>query len=149
MGGYALRIEDLMKIRTFIAGALVAVGFLAVGLPVVAPVTQAQAKPSINLGREHYKGRWVWAPLPNVKRDPNNVSLIQFVGPNRIVYSYNKWVIEVNVKRDAGVLSFTSNGRNQFVLASPSPGRFNAAFWEDFTSAARPPDATAIFTLKR
>jgi len=138
-----------MKIGTFIAGALVAAGILAVGLPVAAPVTAAQAKPSISLGKEHYKARWIWSPALKAKRDPNNVSYIQFTGPNRIVYTYNKIIVEVNVKRDAGnVFAFTTNGRNQFILVSPSPGRFNAAFWDDFTSPSRPPDATAVFTLR-
>lgn len=138
-----------MKIRTFISGALVAAGILVAGLPVVAPVTAAQAKPSINLGREHYKARWIWSPALKAKRDPNNVSFIQFTGPNRIVYTYNKIVVEVNVRREAGnVVSFTTNGKNQFIMVSPSPDRLNAAFWDNFTSPARPPDATAIFTLR-
>ncbi|MCK0209232.1 hypothetical protein MWN33_14445 [Starkeya koreensis] len=137
-----------MNVKTFV-GAALAAALLAAGIPPGVPVAAAQAKPAINMGKGYYQGRWVWNGALRSKRDPNNISFIQFVGPSRIVYTYNKAITEVNVRRDTGNgFAFTTNGRNQFVLIAPSPGRLNAAFWEDFASPSRPPDAVAGFMLK-
>jgi hypothetical protein len=138
-----------MKKTSLWCAALAGAGMMAAVQIAGLQSATAQAKPTIETGLEHFQGRWVWQGALKDKRDPKNISRLQFTDGDRIVYCYKTLCVEVNVHRDAGGgFSFTTNGKNNFVMVSDASGTLRGRFWEDFTSPSRPPDAVVTFTLK-
>lgn len=122
------------------AAAVVAVACCGVGAAVAA---------SVETGLEHYQGRWVWNGALKAKQDPNNVSRIQFTGPDTAVYCYNKTCWTVRVKNGTGgSYTFSTGGRNRFEFSPLDDSRKIARFWVSFGPQSQGPDASATFTYK-
>jgi len=103
----------------------------------------------VETGLEHYQGRWVWNGPHKAKHDPNNVSRIQFTGPDTAVYCYNKSCKSVRVKNGAGgSYTFSINGRDRFEFSPLDGSRKMARFWFVFGPQSQAPDASATFTVK-
>ena len=104
---------------------------------------------SVETGIEYHQGRWTWNGVHKAKQDPNNVSRIQFTGPNTAVYCYIKkcWNVRTT-DGTGGSYAFSTGGRNRFEFSPMGGSRTMARFWVAFGPNSQDPDATAIFTLK-
>lgn len=127
-------------------------GVMAVGAAVVAVlwggVGPAMAQ-SVETGLEHYQGRWIWNGAHKAKHDPNNVSRIQFTGPDTAVYCYNKGCRNVRITNGTGgSYAFSMNGKDRFEFSPLDDTRKMARFWGKFGPQSQAPDASATFTYK-
>lgn len=127
-------------------------GMIAVGATAVAVFfggIGTAAAQGVETGLEHFQGRWVWNGALKAKTDPNNVSRIQFNGPNTVAYCYNKKCWKAVTKDGTGgSYAFSTDGRNRFEFSPLDGSRTMARFWGVYSPRSQEPDATALFTLK-
>lgn len=110
---------------------------------------RSAAAQSVETGLEHYQGRWVWNGPLKAKQDPNNVSRIQFTGPDTAVYCYNTKCWNVRIKNGTGgSYAFSTGGRNRFEFSPLDDRRKMARYWVAFGPQSQGPDASATFVFK-